>query len=55
LVLNWILFNRNVVLIIIPSRFIFFINITENLQTQWDELNGPPNVPFYYTFNPLGK
>ena len=42
-------------LIIIPKYLAFFINVTENLQTQWDELNGPPNVPFYYTFNPLGK
>jgi hypothetical protein len=55
LALNWILFNRDILLIIIPSSFAFVINITENLQTQWDELNGPPNVPFYYTFNPLGR
>jgi len=42
-------------LIIIPSSLAFVFNATENLQTQWDELKGPPNIPFYYTFNPLGR
>jgi hypothetical protein len=41
-------------LILIPKWLGFFIQISENLQTQWDELNGPPRIPFYFTFNPLG-
>ena len=39
----------------IPSYFSFVLNVTENLQTQWNELNGPPNIPYHYTFNPVGK
>ena len=42
-------------LIFVPKYLAVVVNVTENLQTQWDESNGPPDVPFYYTFNPLGK
>tara|TARA_R100000008_G_scaffold32203_1_gene18005 strand:+ start:104 stop:334 length:231 start_codon:yes stop_codon:yes gene_type:complete len=55
LAISAILFNRDFHLMIIPSYFAFIINVTENLQTQWDELNGPPRIPYHYTFNPLGK
>ena len=55
LVISAILFNRDFHLMIIPSYFAFVLNVTENLQTQWNELNGPPNIPYHYTFNPLGK
>ena len=41
-------------LIIIPSSLAFVFNATENLQTQWDEFDGPPEIPYSYTFNPLG-
>jgi hypothetical protein len=51
----WILFDRDFMLILIPKYLAFVANVTENLQTQWDELNGPPNIPFSYTFNPLGR
>ena len=42
-------------LIFVSKYLAFVVNVTENLQTQWDELNGSPNVPFYHTFNLLGK
>ena len=51
----WILFDRVFMLILIAKYLAFVANVTENLQTQWDELNGPPNIPFHYTFNPLGR
>ncbi len=51
----WILFDRDFMFILIPKYLAFVANVTENLQTQWDELNGPPNIPFSYTFNPLGR
>jgi len=55
LVISVILFNRDFHLMIIPSYFAFILNVTENLQTQWNEFNGPPIIPYHYTFNPLGK
>ena len=55
MVISAIFFNRDFMLIFVPKYLAFVVNVTENLQTQWDELNGPPNVPFYHTFNLLGK
>ena len=55
LIISAILFNMDFHLMIIPSYFAFILNVTENLQTQWNEFNGPPRIPYHYTFNPLGK
>ena len=45
--ISGIFFNRNFTLIIVWSKLRFHLSVTENLQTQWNELEGPPKRKFY--------
>jgi hypothetical protein len=47
-VISAILFNRSFHLILIWSKLQFVLSVSENLQTQWDELNGPPKKKTYH-------
>ena len=46
-VISGIFFNRAFTLILVWSRLQFHLSISENLQTQWNELEGPPKRKFY--------
>ena len=46
-VISGIFFNRNFTLIIVWSKLRFHLSVTENLQTQWNDLEGPPKRKFY--------
>ena len=46
-VMSGIFFNRDFTLIIVWSKLHFHLSVTENLQTQWDELEGPPKRKYY--------
>ena len=47
------IFNRDITLIIIPSRLGFVLNISEHLDN-WDPFKGPLKRQYCCTFNPLG-
>jgi hypothetical protein len=49
-VISGILFNRDFTLIIIWSKLQLHLSISENLQTQWNELEGPAKTAFNYIF-----
>lgn len=41
-VISAIVFNRSVTLICVWKKLHFYLSMSENLQTQWDEMAGPP-------------
>ena len=46
-VLSGVFFNRDFTLIIVWSKLRFHLSVKENLQTQCNELEGPPKRKFY--------
>ena len=53
LVLDWMIFGRDILLIIIPNSLAFELHISQNV-SKWNPLSGPLPNQYHYTFNPLG-